>query len=598
MKIVIANSVGVDANGYHMVHVPSRWSLGVKNFTNCGYYPWQLAYTSALLKRETGHEIKFLDGVLKGWGFDAYFARLTEERPDWLIMESSSRTINEDIKLARAVKQAFGTRLIFTGQHPMARPEEVLQVADFVCQGEFEYAVLELIQGKDPRHISGVYPNGNRELLNIDSLPHPEDDDIRRIDYHEPNCRYRQIQMYASRGCPRRCNFCAAATLYYDELNWRPRNVDDVVEEIRLLKEKYPEMEGVFFDEEVHNIKKSFNIALAQAIRLANLDHLKYEALCEYGSLDETALKEMRDAGYYKIRFGIETASDVVAQKMQLGKKHHPAKLRSILKFGKSLGFVFYATFSVGGLGSDRSEDQKTVDLIYELTSQGLLDEVQVSINTPQPGTDFYKSCVENSFLETGVEWQDFDGNGHVVVNYPHYPAREIQKMFKKALEAFDRGKSDANASKFLTAAKTAATMIPDRSRILILRSVRPWMIQLILQSLDLLKNATVDLLGQDVAMNDLQGNPRVNHLYAYGQGFFSAESFPDRLADQLTANHYDFILIPVANNHLRGYQNVLEVAHLIQPKKLLAVFPEGRFEELEPILRETETVCTPPCKV
>ena len=31
MKIVIANSVGVDSNGYHMVHVPSRWSLGVKN---------------------------------------------------------------------------------------------------------------------------------------------------------------------------------------------------------------------------------------------------------------------------------------------------------------------------------------------------------------------------------------------------------------------------------------------------------------------------------------------------------------------------------------------------------------------------------------
>ena len=104
----------------------------------------------------------------------------------------------------------------------------------------------------------------------------------------------------------------------------------------------------MFFDEEVHNIKKSFNISLAKAIRKAGLDHLKYEALCEYVSLDEEALEEMRKAGYYKIRFGIETASDVVAEKMTLGKKHHPKKLRSILKFGKSLGFVFYATFSIG----------------------------------------------------------------------------------------------------------------------------------------------------------------------------------------------------------------------------------------------------------
>jgi len=137
MKIVVANSVGVDANGYHMVHVPSRWSLGIKNFTNCGYYPWQLAYTSALLKRETDHQIKFLDGVLKGWDFETYFSKLKEIRPDWLIMESSSRTIDEDLRLASALKKAFGTRLIFTGQHPMAQPNEVLKTADYVCMGEY-----------------------------------------------------------------------------------------------------------------------------------------------------------------------------------------------------------------------------------------------------------------------------------------------------------------------------------------------------------------------------------------------------------------------------------------------------------------------------
>lgn len=581
MKIVVANSVGVDTNGYHMVHVPSRWSLGIKNFTNCGYYPWQLAYTSALLKRETDHQIKFLDGVLKGWDFETYFSKLKEIRPDWLIMESSSRTIDEDLRLAEAAKKAFGTRLIFTGQHPMAQPEEVLKTADYVCMGEYEYAVLELIQGTNPKTIAGVYPDGNRELLDVNSLPYPEDEDIKRIDYHEPNCRYRQIQMYASRGCPRRCNFCAAATLYYDELNWRPRNVDDVVNEIRLLKEKYPEMEGVFFDEEVHNIKKSFNIDLAKAIQKAGLNHLKYEALCEYVSLDEKALTEMRKAGYYKIRFGIETASDVIADKMTLGKKHAPEKLRSILKFGKGLGFVFYATFSLGGLGSNEKEDQKTVDMIFELTKQGLLDEVQVSINTPQPGTDFYNTCVENSYLKSNLEWQNFDGNGHVVVDYPNYPAEDIQKMFNKALDAFDRGKSMANGSRFLVTAKASSAIIPDNSRVLLLRSARQWMIRLILKTLDHLPLATIDLLGQDAVMDDFHGNPHVNNLFTYGQGFFSANTFPPQLADQLRTNEYDIVLVPLANNHLDGYQNVLEVAELFHPKQILGIYPEGDFKEL-----------------
>ena len=179
--------------------------------------------------------------------------------------------------------------------------------------------------------------------------------------------------MYASRGCPRRCNFCAAATLYYDQLNWRPRDIKNVILEIKTLKEKYPEMEGVFFDEEMHNIRKDFNIELALEIKNAGLDDLKYEAMCEYASLNEEALTHMKSAGYYKIRFGIETGSELVAKQMTLGKKHDLKKLRSILKFGKKLGIQFYGTISVGGLGSTPIEDQKTVDLVYELASQKVI---------------------------------------------------------------------------------------------------------------------------------------------------------------------------------------------------------------------------------
>ncbi len=575
MNILIANSVGIDRDGYHMVHVPSRWSLGVKNFTNCGYYPWQLAYTSALLKRETNHNVKMLDGVLQSWDFETYFTHASEQKPDWLVMESSTRTIREDLRLALALKETFGTQLIFTGQHPMAHPEEVMKIADHVCIGEYEFTVLSLIQGKDK--LAGVHPNARGPLIDINALPFPEDEDVRRIDYHEPNCRYKQIQMYASRGCPRRCNFCAAATLYYDELNWRPRNIASVVDEIRGLHEKYPEMEGVFFDEEVHNIKKSFNISLAKAIRSAGLDHLKYEAMCEYVSLDEEALQEMRSAGYYKVRFGIETGSDKVAQKMTLGKKHDLNKLRSIAKFAKSIGMLIYGTISIGGLGSSKEEDKKTVDLVYEMAANGWLDEVQVSINTPQPGTDFYNSCVEESFLPPATNWEGFDGNGQVVVHYPHYPAQEIQENFNKALSAFDLGKEQTQGRAFSENAKSSFGLIPDGAKVLVLRSVRNWMIRLTLENLN--KKASVDLLGQDVSIQDLGDFQGLNKIHSYGRGFFSAESMPADLIEKLKGEHYDFILLPVANNHLEGFQNVLEVAQQIASDNIFHVYPEGRLQ-------------------
>ena len=576
MKIVIANSVGVDSNGYHMVHVPSRWSLGVKNFTNCGYYPWELAYTSSLLKRDTDHDIKFLDGVLNAWDFDTYMQRLREEQPDWLIMESSTRTIGEDLRLAKAAKNEFKTKVIMTGQHPMAHPEEVLKVADFVCIGEYEFAVLDLILGKNPKNIPGVYPNPRGELPDINLLPFPEDDDIRRIDYHEPNCRFKQIQMYGSRGCPRRCNFCAAATLYYDQLNWRPRNVSNIIEEIKVLKKKYPEMEGVFFDEETHNIHKSFNIELAQEIQKAGLGNLKYEAMCEYVSLDEEALTKMKSAGYYKIRFGIETGSDHVAEQMTLGKKHDLKKLRSILNFGKDIGMRFYATISVGGLGSSPEEDQKTVDLVYELASKNLIHEIQVSINTPQPGTDFYNSCIEKGLLKTETDNEGFDGNGHVVVEYPNYRAEQIQEKQREALTAFDFGKAKANASSFMDTAKKSLKSIPENSNVLILRSARPWMIQNIIEAMNQYRKIRVDLLGQDAVIEELKCNPGVEHAYSYGDGFFSPDTIDSYLIEQLNNKAYDFVLLPMANNHLDGYRNVTEIARLIEPKFILGVYPEG----------------------
>ena len=576
MKILIANSVGVDSNGYHMVHVPSRWSLGVKNFTNCGYYPWELAYTSSLLKRDTDHDIKFLDGVLNAWDFDTYMQRLREEKPDWLIMESSTRTIGEDLRLAKAAKNEFKTKVIMTGQHPMAHPEEVLKVADFVCIGEYEFAVLDLILGKNPKNIPGVYPNPRGELPDINLLPFPEDDDIRRIDYHEPNCRFKQIQMYGSRGCPRRCNFCAAATLYYDQLNWRPRNVSNIIEEIKVLKKKYPEMEGVFFDEETHNIHKSFNIELAQEIQKAGLGNLKYEAMCEYVSLDEEALTKMKSAGYYKIRFGIETGSDHVAEQMTLGKKHDLKKLRSILNFGKDIGMRFYATISVGGLGSSPEEDQKTVDLVYELASKNLIHEIQVSINTPQPGTDFYNSCIEKGLLKTETDNEGFDGNGHVVVEYPNYRAEQIQEKQREALTAFDFGKAKANASSFMDTAKRSLQSIPENSNVLILRSARPWMIQNIIEAMNQYRKIRVDLLGQDAVIEELKCNPGVKHTYSYGDGFFSPDTIDSYLIEQLNNKAYDFVLLPMANNHLDGYRNVTEIARLIEPKFILGVYPEG----------------------
>lgn len=432
MKVVLSNSVGVDDWGYYIIHSPSRWTEGVKLLSSWfAYYPWELAYTSSLLKQKTSHKVKLLDPCLKRWDKYHTLNKILQEEPDWLIIESSTRVIEENLWVAREVKKRLKfTKVVFVGAHASAYPERLLkQGADYVCIGEYEYTIVELVEGKDPNEILGLYPNPRRPLLDFARLPWPEDEDVKRIDYGipgEPSSEYVEIQAYASRGCWGNCNFCVARHLYYCKPNWRRREVEDIIDEIKYLKSKYPQMQGIFFDEETHNGNKAFIKELTNAIRRGGLDKLKFEAMCDARLLDEEMLEMFKSAGYYKIRFGIETASAEVA--CEINKPIKLERLIQILRFAKRIGLKMYGTFMFGAKGSTFERDLKTIKFMEYLIREGLLSNVQISIATPLPGTPFYNWAKEKGYIKC-EDPHLFDGGNFVLTDYPWYSKEEIEKI-------------------------------------------------------------------------------------------------------------------------------------------------------------------------
>ena len=437
MKIVIANSIGIDKNGAYIIHSPSRWSEGVANVHHWfAYYPWELAYLSSLLKKETQHQVCFVDGCLEKLNAQAYLQKILDMNPEVLVMESATRMIDENVQMALTIKKQLGTKLVFVGSHASVFAESLLEKGiDYVCIGEYEYSVLELVQRNMDGNIKGLYPNARRSLLDVNSLPWPEDEDISRLAYGkpgEPSSEYLEIQMYGSRGCPMSCDFCVARNVYYDQPNWRGRNVSDIVNEIAYLQRKYPELKGIFFDEEVHSGSREFIKELTQGVIKAGLQTLQYEAMCDSRLLDQQMLQKMKDAGYYKIRIGIETASDRIMK--AINKTIDMGMVREKLGQAKQVGLKTYGTFTIGAWGSDRKEDSKTIQLIKELINDGLLDNLQISICTPQPGTPFYQKIIENGFLIKGLSWDQYDGGNTAVVSYPNYTAKSIKATYKRAL--------------------------------------------------------------------------------------------------------------------------------------------------------------------
>lgn len=589
MKVVVANSVGVDEEGYYIVHSPSRWSFSAKNYKEqFTYYPWELAYTSSLLKRETDEEVKFLDGCLNKWDHKAYLARLEEEKPDWLVMESSSRTFDEDFRLAMAVQERFGTRLIFCGPHPMTYAEDIIRDYPgqasklFICLGEYEYTVLDIISGKNPASILGLYPNPRRPLLDINSLPWPEDEDTSRIRYYDPPSEYREIQMYASRGCPLKCTFCVCGNLYYTKPNWRPRSVADIVSEIKYLRDKYEEMEGVFFDEEVHNVKKSFILNLTMAIKKEGLDNLHYDAMCTYSTFDEEMMMAMKGAGYYKLRLGIETASERIAKNIGLGKKFNIEKLLSVLGMAKKIGLKIYGTFTIGAAGANRVEDEKTIQLIKKIAEGGLLNDLQVSMCTPQPGTPFFKWATSRGYLVT-YDWKRYDGAQMSVVSYPDYSDREIYEVYQQALSAYDLGWQERMREAFLMTIQSQWSRIGLKraKKILSMRSNRMWHVNLSLEALSRqFKEAKIDLLAQPIVEGKLRENPLVSKVYLYGEGFFNFEKMDKELLRHLRRENYDLVAVLYNDYCGRGYEEVGKIAKAIS-KDVLIIKPGGEIEKI-----------------
>jgi len=436
MKILIANSVGKDKEGFYYIHFPSRWTARIGKVKDFNFYPYELAYLSSLLKRETDFIVKMTDGNFLGLNAKEYIKLLSKEKPDWLIMETASPVYKDDLEVAIAMKEKFKTKLIFCGQHPTAFPKEVLEDGvDYVCLGEYEYTVLDILSGKRRKDILGLYPNPMRPPLDVNSLPFPEDEDISRMDYdHIGGCDYREIEFFASRGCPFSCNFCVCGNLYYARPNWRSRKIESIIEEIKYLRKKYPQMEGIFFDEEDHVLNKKFIMDLTEAIIENKLNNLKYDAMCGYINMDKEMLSAMKKAGYYKLRIGIETASDKVA-KVALGKRVDFEKLIEVLTEAKKLGIRMYGTFTLGALGSNKKEDLKTINLIKELLGKDLLYDYQRSICTPLPGTSFYQwAKTHNRLLNT--DWEKYDG-GTAVVDLPGYSETDLLKIYQQAGDIF-----------------------------------------------------------------------------------------------------------------------------------------------------------------
>ncbi len=164
--------------------------------------------------------------------------------------------------------------LVLGGHGPTPIPEYVLEKtdADVIAMGEAEETIVELLKCKldngDLSQVKGIAYRGKdgivinerrKPVVKLDSIPFPEwslfpmDRYTTCLKQVGADKKDKILGMITSRGCINRCNFC-----YRMEEGIRFRSVENVIEEIKILKDKYGVTYFQFLDELFNFPKKEF----------------------------------------------------------------------------------------------------------------------------------------------------------------------------------------------------------------------------------------------------------------------------------------------------------------------------------------------------
>jgi radical SAM superfamily enzyme YgiQ (UPF0313 family) len=288
-----------------------------------------------------------------------------------------------------------GIPVVMGGIHVSYMPEEALRYADTVVIGEAEGIWPQVLEDFENGRMQKLYKVCDQPDIN--DLKAPRRDLLRG--------KYFVETVQTGRGCPINCNFCSVTA--FNGPRYRLRDIDNVIEEIKAIKSK-----RIFIVDD--NIVGSGNKFIRRAREL--FSRLK-ECNKEWGAQTclnivehDDLLKSARDSGCRGLLIGFESIDAG-----SLNAMHKPVNLRPNTKnFSDAIkkihdhGIAIVGCFIFGADTQDKDVFQRTVDFALENN----IDAIQMTLETPLPGTAFYRQMVEeNRLLLTNYpnDWRHYN---------------------------------------------------------------------------------------------------------------------------------------------------------------------------------------------
>jgi len=372
-----------------------------------------LLYLSSYLKQH-GHEVEVVDLAGGGklpfseFGEDVYVYGITATNAQY----QEALRIHDDLKTYDE-----NNWVVLGGPRATSEPYSCLQDGfNQAVVGEGERAIVEIAEGCMERIVQMP------QIENLDEIPFPDRDAINIHRYHYFLDGMPTANMMTSRGCPFACSFCCKT--------WgrraRYRSAENVLEEAKLLKEKYKFEAIMFYDDEM----------LAQKNRDAEIFRglkelgLIFRCFTRADLVDEKMARLMANNGCKEILIGVESGSDRILTNVRKGTTREIEG--HAIRILRDNGIRVKAAFIVGLPGESWESINETEEFIGEFPA----DDYDFSILQVYPLSHIYEhpEQYDLSFEKFSGRW--FKGKPDEYGDVS--PIRTSSMSFEEILKARD----------------------------------------------------------------------------------------------------------------------------------------------------------------
>ncbi|CAN7651519.1 hopanoid biosynthesis associated radical SAM protein HpnJ [Caballeronia sp. 15715] len=402
------------------------------------WYPTWLAQPAALIE-----DSRVLDAPADGLSVEATLD--IAEQYELVVIHTSTPSFPTDALFAEHLKQRTPAILVgMVGAKVAVDPHGSLGASnaiDFVCREEFDFTCRDIAQGLPFESIpglsyrlpdGGIMHNDARPILeNMDELPFVAPvykRDLKIENYFSGYLKHPYVSIYTGRGCRSKCTFCLWPQTVGGH-RYRTRSVDNVLAEVKWIRDNMPEVKEIMFDDDTFTDFKPRAEEIARG-----MGELGVTWSCNAkANVPYATLKVMKENGLRLLLVGYESGDDQILLNIKKGLRTDIA--RRFSEDCRKLNIKIHGTFILGLPGETHETIEKTIEYAKEINPH----TIQVSLAAPYPGTTLYKQAIENGWMKENkvINLVSSTGVQLAAISYPHLSSEEIYHSVEEFYKRF-----------------------------------------------------------------------------------------------------------------------------------------------------------------